>query len=1170
MSQFPPGREYGPSFDAGFLEPRRILFDNVNTPLDLGDIGGFNGEIKGFIGDQSGAASLFFRFRLIRQSEIQLKLLRVNKYTDVFLQVALLGSDRRSIRLDEEGFARNVEDESTPTSEAFKRLRAGEYTIVVSTTQWNNIPYRLFIFIKGSVSLNAKVSLDLSLLRTAFPVPIRLKNRTTLRSSFTRSVLFSGRPTVPLRARTTLSGSVANSALVPLLVPSTGWISRLATPAESARRALGDSTFTSDGGVVSAFLYRPPGAISGNVRVCFVKHRADGSVAWARATSELLSFSVQGTIEAVYAVTPTNDGGVIFSYGFPFIITSQWARVGRLSGNGTISWVLDYQLNSSDVNSTPYLRKVFYEPITNRVIVTGLSGTRNDGPFYPTWMILDGSSGADLCKRRILFNPDTFDSYGGSGIQAALRLSNGNIRFICNISPSGCLVFDTTADGNTILQAKTYRDGGSFSVSSGALTPTGNTVLVGNNIVVVLDSSLNPIRKLEGGVGQGFSDQVTVQIDTLGRLWAFDPSDNQRGLTFVVDLDGGICYHASYCPVVPGTPVGPGFLGAEGNSKRIDLVTRKRLISYSRQSLVTPAVAGKYFYVSVHEINTLGSANTGIGGFSWRPASWHQAPVSSLPGLTAEAVTPPPAAEQWIGSADVPFSLSILENAAGLLTWDLSRNPTPGGLQAPIPAPKPFIDPLVESDSIASQVVLHLPFTGGERSRVAYNTSVTSEDLLIATSGQFEINSTTSPFIGDQSAVFNGTDAFLFATANPLLQFDRGDLCVESWIFLSSSGTPGGCIFSNTGFRGNSALIGSFSLVVTSARVLAFKTNGVNIETSAPAIGPGLSTLAPLSDPIDLETWVHVALCRQDDVWRSVINYKHTGFNYRVEVSLTQGELLIGKGPRETVEPEWFNGRMRDFRITLNSRYRKSSPPRNFPIQTPVVPAAPSDSNYTATTSILLPLQGPDRLITDAGPARLVPTVIGNSTALQAASLNVPLFGYPTIRFNGVNSGALGASSRIEFASTLSLSLPEDFLIEVWIWCDPTPAFPVSRILGRGALNAAGSYQILYKSADNGVYFRYDAGTERLCGIAVPGEWQYVAATRAGNELSTYLQGIRGSVSFDTTNLSSSFPLTIGARADGAGDVFRGYIAQLRIKKDFGLTGTTLFIPQEPWGLSGP
>lgn len=125
-----PQEYFGNENSARFLRSENVEYDSVGSPRDLGEFLSANQEIRGTVGDQTGTATIFFRFRTRVATLIRLALLPVNRYTDKSLQLSMIDPERRSLRLSE--------DDGSPL------LRpAGEYTIVLACSAWTSTRYRL-------------------------------------------------------------------------------------------------------------------------------------------------------------------------------------------------------------------------------------------------------------------------------------------------------------------------------------------------------------------------------------------------------------------------------------------------------------------------------------------------------------------------------------------------------------------------------------------------------------------------------------------------------------------------------------------------------------------------------------------------------------------------------------------------------------------------------------------------------------------------------------------------------------------------------------------------------------------------------------------------------------------------------------------------------------------
>jgi len=131
-----------------------------------------------------------------------------------------------------------------------------------------------------------------------------------------------------------------------------------------------------------------------------------------------------------------------------------------------------------------------------------------------------------------------------------------------------------------------------------------------------------------------------------------------------------------------------------------------------------------------------------------------------------------------------------------------------------------------------------------------------------------------------------------------------------------------------------------------------------------------------------------------------------------------------------------------------------------------------------------------------------------------------------------------------------------DLTVELWFYL----AEPISNSNGKMLVEGRpdgtnGNYwNIGFSNTGSGPGFTSGSNNTGVSGV-VAGQWYHFAATRSGTTLRTFLNGVLGGTTTDSTNLTTSGTIKIGDNAFHPGDtLFNGYISNVRIIK-----GTALY-----------
>ena len=151
------------------LQPSQVKYNSISKSRDLGIVTNFLGIFSGKIGSQTGAPSIFFKIETLDAADLRITKKTINKYTDGYISVAIADASRKPININEYGFAYRNEIVSTKVEEFTLPMPAGKYYFIVSSTQWQEIPFSIEIQAIRFSSLSGVVTLT-SQLRSRFAI----------------------------------------------------------------------------------------------------------------------------------------------------------------------------------------------------------------------------------------------------------------------------------------------------------------------------------------------------------------------------------------------------------------------------------------------------------------------------------------------------------------------------------------------------------------------------------------------------------------------------------------------------------------------------------------------------------------------------------------------------------------------------------------------------------------------------------------------------------------------------------------------------------------------------------------------------------------------------------------------------------------------------------------
>ena len=146
-----------------FLRPERVQFNSVSKSRDLGAVDNFLGEFTGAIGASSGTQTLYFKIETLGDADLLIRKKAVNRFTDNQISVGILDSNKKSVKVNDFGFAYRNEIVGTELKEFLEPLPKGVYYFTISGSSWQSIPYHVSIQVIRYVSLDGSAKLSASL-----------------------------------------------------------------------------------------------------------------------------------------------------------------------------------------------------------------------------------------------------------------------------------------------------------------------------------------------------------------------------------------------------------------------------------------------------------------------------------------------------------------------------------------------------------------------------------------------------------------------------------------------------------------------------------------------------------------------------------------------------------------------------------------------------------------------------------------------------------------------------------------------------------------------------------------------------------------------------------------------------------------------------------------------
>ena len=189
--------------------------------------------------------------------------------------------------------------------------------------------------------------------------------------------------------------------------------------------------------------------------------------------------------------------------------------------------------------------------------------------------------------------------------------------------------------------------------------------------------------------------------------------------------------------------------------------------------------------------------------------------------------------------------------------------------------------------------------------------------------------------------------------------------------------------------------------------------------------------------------------------------------------------------------------------------------------------------------SLLLHCDGTNgsTVITDSSGSPKTVTAVGNAQISTAQSK----FGGSSILFDGTGD-QLTTPSNNAFAFGTG-----DFTVEAWVYEPSRVVFPSILEIG---YHIAGTGIVFLTNNGGNLASIYSEGFYAGAPTGSLSVWNHYAWVRSGNFITTYVNGVGGTTSSFTNNLTDTATITIGSVNGGSGNYdTNGYIDDLRITK---------------------
>jgi hypothetical protein len=443
-------------------------------------------------------------------------------------------------------------------------------------------------------------------------------------------------------------------------------------------------------------------------------------------------------------------------------------------------------------------------------------------------------------------------------------------------------------------------------------------------------------------------------------------------------------------------------------------------------------------------------------------------------------------------------------------------------LQAVKNATWPGFDPFFEN----TVLLLHGNGTNGAQNNTFLDSS--TNNFTITRNGN-TTQGTFSPFSapdGYWSNFFDGTNDRLTIADNAALRPGTSNFTIEAWVYRAAAGAA------HTIFAKGGASTG-FVFGITSGNVLRFTHTTTNIDSTG---------------TVAANTWVHVAVVREGTGTNQVKLYINGVADGQGTVSTNFNQTEQARIGEDRGETNDFNGYISNFRYVIGSAlYTGNFTPSTSPFTTTSQGASSSEVELlTCQSNRFLDNSTNAFTVTPVNNVRVTPFFPFAPTAAYSPSVNGGS-GY----FDG-SGDYLTVPAGAAFAPGTG-----DFTIEAWIY----PTAGVERFIWAQTVSGTNYFLFFHTSTTASFIATASGGGTQILGPANSlnlNSWNHVAAVRSSGTVTVYVNGVAGTGTTNTTNLSDTTRVpTIGTYTHNTSSApFTGYMSSLRY-----VNGTAIIPP---------
>lgn len=392
---------------------------------------------------------------------------------------------------------------------------------------------------------------------------------------------------------------------------------------------------------------------------------------------------------------------------------------------------------------------------------------------------------------------------------------------------------------------------------------------------------------------------------------------------------------------------------------------------------------------------------------------------------------------------------------------------------------------------------------------------------------------TVSPFSATGwSAYFDGTYDYLTIPSSTGLGFGTGDFTIESWVYMTGSGTTNGYILFDMRSAGGSEV--RPQIVVTSAGILQYWT-----QATAKITG----TTLPINQ------WNHIAVARASGSTKLFLNGTQTGSTYTDSTDYgSSNRMVIGNTADfpASYNASWL-GYISNFRVTKSQAlYTTTFTPATSPLTT-------TSQSATAGNVSLLTLQSPQFI--DNSANRFTITVSGDTKTQSFSPFGpVTVTPYYSNYFDGSGDYlSIADSAALQFGTG-------NFTVECWVY-EPAQSGQYNTVIGKwgSGFGTTGDWSLRTRF-NNATQFAvtirntsgwYDIQTNVNVSDNI---WHHLAFVRdSTTTIKLYIDGVLSATQAVSSSdiVGSSATMSIGGNsASSTGEVAStGYISNVRITK---------------------